>query len=107
MDNNIFNLSDVDFNALKSEHFIDLLSYNNVKIERIVSSGHASDDDWLEQSHFEWVTVVQGDARLIFDTHEVFELQTGDCLSIPAHQKHKVTYTSSTPECIWIAVHVF
>ena len=47
MDNNIFNLSDVDFNALKSEHFIDLLSYNNVKIERIVSSGHVSDDDWL------------------------------------------------------------
>ena len=33
------------------------------------------------------------------------KLTAGDYLFIPAHQKHRVEYTSSRPPCIWLAVH--
>lgn len=107
MDKNILDISNIDFNIDDEEVFDELASFNQTKIERIVSSGHVSIDGWMEQSHFEWVTLVQGEACVIFDNNETFVLKTGDHLSIPPFQKHRVTYTSSNPECIWIAVHIY
>jgi len=106
MKSNILNTSDLDFSAMDGEVFNELVSFKNTKIERIVSSGQISSEEWMDQSHFEWVTVIQGEACVIFDTNETFVLKSGDHLSIPPRQKHRVTYTSSNPECIWIAVHI-
>ena len=106
MENNIFNVSNIDFELNDSEHFNDLVTYKNTRIERIVSRGHVTADEWLEQSHFEFVTVLQGEACVVFDTNETFVLKAGDSMSIPPFQKHRVTYTSITPECIWLAIHI-
>lgn len=106
MENNIFNLSNIDFDLNDSEHFQDLLSYKNTRIERIVSRGHITEEQWLEQDYFEFVTVLQGEACVVFDTNETFVLKAGDSMSIPPLQKHRVTYTSINPECIWLAIHI-
>ena len=106
MENNVLNTSGIDFSAIDGEVFNELVSFKNTTIERIVSSGHVSSEDWMDQSHFEWVAVIQGEACVIFDTQETFVLKTGDHLSIPPRQKHRVTYTSINPECIWIAVDI-
>jgi len=67
---------------------------NGVRIERIVSTGHRSPDGfWYDQSEHEWVMVLQGAARLQFG-HHVVELVMGDSINIPAHQKHRVEWTS-------------
>ena len=45
-----------------------LLATKNVRVERIVSAGHASPPGfWYEQAMREWVLLIQGAARLIFD----------------------------------------
>ena len=76
-----------------------------VRIERIVSEGHVSPVDfWYDQSESEWVIVLQGYAELEFMNHGRIELSCGDWVMIPAHDKHRVTYTSANPKCIWLAV---
>jgi len=74
-------------------------------IERIGSNNAKSPSEgWYEQGHNEWVMVLQGSA--VIETPESqHELHRGDTLFIRAHLKHKVIYTSSSPVCIWIAVH--
>jgi cupin 2 domain-containing protein len=106
MKQNIFDISNVILNIDDNEYFEDLHEQENIRIERIVSCGQTTPvDKWLEESNSEWVVVVQGEACLVFDSNETFVLKTGDHLLIPSNQKHRVSYTSSTPECIWIAVH--
>ena len=77
-----------------------------VHIERIVSRGHVSPEQfWYDQERSEWVLLVQGAARLAFaDGHEV-RLAPGDGLLIPAHQKHRVAWTDPQAETVWLAVH--
>lgn len=79
-----------------------------VKIERIVSEGHASPDGfWYDQNQHEWVVLITGSAVLSVKTGsgmERIELKTGDHLLIPAHQRHRVEATSETEKTIWIAV---
>ncbi len=106
MENNLFNLSNVDFELNDLEHFNDLVTYKNARIERIVSRGQVTTEDWLVQSHFEFVSVLQGEACVVFDSNDTYVLKAGDSLSIPPGQKHRVTYTSITPECIWLAIHI-
>ena len=77
---------------------------NGVRIERIVSTGHRSPDGfWYDQPENEWVLVLQGAARLAFEDR-VVELVTGDFINIPAHQKHRVEWTSPTEPTVWLAV---
>ena len=77
-----------------------------MRIERIVSRGHASPPDfWYDQEQDEWVCLVQGEARLAWDHGGVEILRPGDCLFIPAHARHRVESTSNDPPCIWLAVH--
>jgi len=93
-------------NDLTNEAFSELLKTSTVKIERIISKGHKSPEaGWYDQAQSEWLMLVQGSAKLVFeDQHEV-ELQLGDYLNIPAHQKHKVSWTDPNVETIWLAVH--
>jgi len=74
-------------------------------IERIVSNNAISPQEgWYEQSHDEWVMVIQGSAIIQTEESKI-ELHTGDTLFLPAHSKHKVIFTSTVPFCVWLAVH--
>ena len=74
-------------------------------IERICSNNAQSPSSgWYEQDHNEWVIILQGSA-IVETLDKQHELFNGDSLFIPAFVKHKVTYTSSKPFCIWLAVH--
>nr|HQU73613.1 cupin domain-containing protein [Calditrichia bacterium] len=66
---------------------------------------HASPErGWYDQDEHEWVTVLQGRGRLLFEDGEIAELGAGDCLNIPAHRKHKVTWTDPDQITIWLAI---
>lgn len=79
----------------------------NARIERIISYGHQSPDDfWYEQVDHEWVIVLQGAARLEFDDgSEPVSMSAGDHLLIAARQKHRVAWTTPDEPTIWLAVH--
>lgn len=81
-----------------------LLFAPHLRIERIVSQGHASPPEfWYDQTEDEWVLLIQGAARLRFDD-ELVELKPGDFLNIPAHRKHRVEWTTPDQHTIWLAV---
>ena len=76
-----------------------------IRIERIVSRGHASPDGfWYDQPRHEFVIVLSGAARLRFEDGEI-ELAAGSCLDIPAHRLHRVEWTDPDRPTIWLAVH--
>src|ERR1700756_5027726 len=68
-----------------------LINDASVRIERIVSHGHASPDGfWYDQDQNEWVMVVKGEARLRFEGDEQpVGMKPGAWLNIPAHRKHR------------------
>jgi cupin 2 domain-containing protein len=78
-----------------------------VKIERIVSRGHASPDGfWYDQETNEFVLVVKGSAGLQLESKDdLVILKAGDYLNIGAHVKHRVEWTDSACDTIWLAVH--
>jgi cupin 2 domain-containing protein len=81
-----------------------LLQAETVRIERIVSLGHASPPDfWYDQPENEWVVVLRGAARLRFED-DVIELEPGDSVKIPAHKKHRVDWTTPHEPTVWLAV---
>lgn len=84
-----------------------LLAKPNVRIERIVSKGHRSAEDfWYDQAQDEWVMVLQGRARLSFIDTSSIELNAGDYLLIPAHCRHRVDWTAPDMETVWLAIHI-
>ncbi len=92
---------------LPEELFETLCSNNSVRIERIVSKGHASPEGfWYDQDQNEFVLVVQGSAGIqIEGEDDVVILNTGDYLNINSHVKHRVEWTDTSCETIWLAVH--
>lgn len=77
---------------------------SGVRIERIVSLGHASPDGfWYDQHEHEWVVVLKGMARLEFEDR-IVEMRPGDFVKIPARQKHRVAWTDPDQTTIWLAV---
>ena len=90
---------------LPTELFTTLLEADNLRIERIVSHGHASPEDfWYDQDQNEWVIVLKGAARLRFEDGTV-EMKHGDFLNIPVHKKHRVEWTTPDEPTVWLAVH--
>ncbi len=90
---------------LPDELFATLLAAANVRIERIVSHGHTSPEGfWYDQEQHEWVVVLKGAARLRFENDTV-EMRPGDFVSIPAHKKHRVEWTTPDEPTVWLAVH--
>jgi cupin 2 domain-containing protein len=84
-----------------------LVSAGAVRVERIVSRGHASPPGfWYDQPGHEWVAVLAGAARLRIegDEHPV-ELRPGDALTIPARRRHRVEWTTPDEPTVWLAVH--
>lgn len=89
---------------LPEELLTTLAKSQHVRIERIVSQGHASPEGfWYDQPEHEWVLLLQGYARLHFEDQTV-ELKPGDFVNIPAHKKHRVEWTSPDEPTIWLAV---
>ncbi|MDJ0580431.1 cupin domain-containing protein [Crocosphaera sp.] len=101
--NNIFQFTN---QLSEQEIFETILNSKNVKIERIISTGQTTaEDTWYDQEEDEWVILLQGQATLLFFDNSSIHLKAGDYLLIKAHQKHRVTYTSFNPPCIWLAIH--
>lgn len=92
--------------TLSQELFQTILSTPNVKVERIVSFGHASPEGfWYDQPRGEWVLVLRGAARVRFEGQPPVELLSGSYLDIPAHQRHRVDWTDPAQPTVWLAVH--
>jgi len=91
--------------ALPEELVEVLLAAANLRIERIVSHGHASPEGfWYDQDQHEWVVVLKGAARLRFEDG-IVEMKPGDFINIPAHKKHRIEWTTPDEPTVWLAVH--
>lgn len=84
----------------------EIFASGNIRIERIISKGHSSPEDfWYDQKENEWVMVLQGRARLqFFDDSAPIDLSDGDYLNIPSHKKHRIEWTDPDIETVWLAV---
>jgi cupin 2 domain-containing protein len=93
--------------AGSDEDFVPLLDRPGVRIERIVSHGHASPPGfWYDEPQGEWVLLLQGEAALRFEDEPAPRaLKTGDFLDIPAHRRHRVEWTRPGAATVWLAVH--
>ena len=81
-----------------------LIRAADVRIERIISHGHASAPDfWYDQPQHEWVIVLKGAARLQFEDSMV-EMKVGDFVNIPAFKKHRVDWTTPDEPTVWLGV---
>lgn len=75
----------------------------NARVERICSAGQVSPPGfWYDQNEAEWLTVLQGTGEVTFSDGRIARLSAGDTLLIPAHSRHRVSYTSTEPPCIWL-----
>jgi cupin 2 domain-containing protein len=84
-----------------------LAGRRGVRIERIVSTGQASPEgEWYDQDTDEWVVIIAGAARLRIENEaEDRELGEGDWMLLPAHCRHRVTWTRAEPPTIWLTLH--
>lgn len=100
---NIFDLIPA---TLKDELFEELISKDGIKIERIVSHGHVTPEfEWYDQRSSEWVILLQGEAIISFLNEDDVRLKAGDYINIPAHKKHRVSWTKPDEDTLWLAVH--
>ncbi|MBD1843973.1 cupin domain-containing protein [Cyanobacteria bacterium FACHB-63] len=103
MNRNIFEIGE---RSLDRELFEPLIETRQLLVERIISTGQTTaEGEWYDQPRDEWVLLLQGEAQLMYENGSAIDLKTGDYLLIPAHQKHRVSHTSSNPACIWLAIH--
>ncbi len=90
--------------SIPEEIFETIVSTSNIKIERIISKGHKSEPGfWYDQDQSEWILILKGQARLQFEDKSIC-LTSGDYLNIAAHQKHRIDWTTTEAETIWLAV---
>lgn len=89
-----------------AEEFVgEILRKDDLRIERIVSRGHASPPGfWYDQETDEWVLLVKGSAVLGFSDGRQVTLGEGDHLLIRRHVRHRVERTDPDRETIWLAV---
>lgn len=100
---NIFENIPVD---ISNELFENIVSAENIRIERIVSKGHVSPESgWYDQDEHEWVIVLKGEAEIEFENQGSVRLASGGHLNIPAHTRHKVAWTDPNTETLWLAVN--
>jgi len=91
--------------SLESEVFEDVLTSDHVRIERILSNGQTSPDEgWYDQSEHEWVLVLEGAGQIEYEDGSNVSLKKGDYLYIPAHKKHRVSWTDPEQITVWLAI---
>ena len=101
--NNLF--ADIPKNL--PDELTEIIATNDhIRVERIVSRGHSSPSDfWYDQDENEFVLVVAGEAQLRFENKkELVGMDPGDYCIIPAHERHRVEWTSPDEDTIWLAV---
>jgi cupin 2 domain-containing protein len=93
--------------ALPDEQIMTLLQTPHVRIERIVSTGHATaPGQWYDQDQDEWVIVLAGAAGLFFEGEtEPRRLEPGSYVHITAHVRHRVAWTDPSKPTVWLAIH--
>lgn len=90
---------------LEQEQFDTLLAGQQFRLERIVSTGQTTPEgEWYDQDEDEWVLLLSGEAELEFADNRRLRLQPGDHLQIPAHCRHRVTFTSQKEPTVWLAI---
>ncbi len=92
---------------LPEEEITPLVETGGFRLERIISTGHASPEGfWYDQDRTEWVLLLQGRAALVFEgQEEAVVLQPGECVEIPAHVRHRVLWTDPGIATVWLALH--
>jgi len=91
--------------AQGQETYETLLESGSVRIERIVSFGHASQEGfWYDQAEDEWVVLLEGAAILEDAEGTRLLLKPGDTVWLPAGLKHRVAWTPKHERTLWLAV---
>ena len=83
------------------EELVEVLAQTkHVRIERIVSHGHAGPDDfWCDQKEQEWVVVLKGEAKLIFEGDgDPIHMRPGDRLITHSERIINLGSLSELPE---------
>lgn len=96
---NLFDLPAVPF---PEELATVLVGSGNVRIEKFVSAGHVS--GWYDQDETEFVALLDGNAVIEYINGKTVALSKGDTMIIKPHERHRVSYTSSEPPCVWLCV---
>ena len=88
------------------ERIDGLLVAGPLRLELIHSCGFANPPGfWYDQVETEWITLLQGSARLRFaDESAVRQLQPGDTLVISPGRRHRVEATDPAPGTRWLAL---
>jgi cupin 2 domain-containing protein len=94
-----------DYPQYMADESVQILARDaGIRIERIVSHGHASPEGfWYDQEQHEWVVVLKGAATLHFED-QIIKLKPGDFVNIPAHKRHRVAWTTADEPTVWLAV---
>ena len=96
------NIFDIPKFPLPEELTTILIESTNVRIERIVSTGQVS--EWYDQSETEFVVLLEGKAVIEYENGASLAVSKGDTLTIKPHERHRVSYTSSQPPCVWLCI---
>jgi len=96
------NLFDLPGSPIPEELTTILAEGANTRIERIVSDGQVS--GWYDQDEAEFVALLDGAAEIEYENGDILAMGKGDTLTIPPGVRHRVSYTSSNPPCVWLCV---
>ena len=96
---NIFDLSEL---PLPEELTTILAESKNVRIQRIISTGQVS--GWYDQTETEFVVLLEGSAVIEFEDDKCVTMKSGDTLLINPHERHRVSFTSTEPPCVWLCI---
>jgi cupin 2 domain-containing protein len=102
----VSNLFDDIPRASPAERVDVLVDTPAVRLERIISLGHATPPgQWYDQPRDEWVVVLRGRARVRIECEtEDRTLGVGDHLLLRAHVRHRVEWTDPAGPTVWLAV---
>ena len=89
------------------EIFETLIGNGDFQLERIISTGQATPKgEWLESDRDEWVVLLKGGAGLLIEgAGDVCQMKPGDHINIPANVRHRVEWTESEGQTVWLALY--
>jgi cupin 2 domain-containing protein len=93
--------------VLEEESFELLQETDSFRVERIVSMGHTTKEgSWYDQPDDEWVLLLTGGAAILIEGEAApMVMAPGDYIFLPAHCRHRVTWTKMGEKTVWLAVH--
>jgi len=98
----MINLFDIPRLPVDEELITILAEHETVRIERIVSTGQVS--GWYDQAETEYVVLLEGSAEIEYYGGASVPMKKGDALLIRPHERHRVSYTSQNPPCVWLCI---